>query len=46
MTSKKITGVLVAFASFAAMFIATIYLLKWGNDNDIPVLEDAYDVIS
>lgn len=46
MSSKKLTATVVGFVTFAAMFIGTLWLLKWGKDNDIPGLTEAADVMS
>lgn len=46
MDSKKIMTWVGGFIAFFSFFVATIYALKVAADNDVPVLEDVYDVIS
>jgi len=36
----------VQFVVFAGMFVGALLLIRWGDDNDIPGLTDAYDVLN
>lgn len=44
--SKKFMAVMKAAVPVMIGFGALVLLARWGDDNDVPVLQDIYDVIS
>lgn len=44
--NAKQKGFLLTAATAAVGLIAALWVIKWGGENDIPVLEDIEDMIS
>ena len=43
---KKLQGLFMASVPVMLGVGLLVLLVKWGDDNDVPVLQDIYDVIS